>query len=156
MPTFPTLVTVADCVAADTNTFLAGYSLTTSSVNLPQANLAELQLPKIQVTPAGLGLESITRDDANPTYTIGISVEQLIEAAPVEGALTVNQLTNLAEAIARWWVDTKEMLTAYDGTDGGVSVCCIDGQLVNQEPFDTNLLRNNNLFRALITLTFKC
>ena len=156
MPTFPTLVTVAGCVADDTNTFLAGYGLTTSSVNLPQANLAELALPKVQVTPAGLALETITRDEANPIYTIGISVEQLIEANPVEGALTVDQLMNLAEAITRWWVDTQSMLSAYNGSDGGVSVCCMDGQLVNQEPFDTNLLRNNNLFRALITLTFKC
>jgi hypothetical protein len=152
MPIAPGILTVADAVGSDTQEFL---SKTVVRENLPVSKLEALTTVKITAVPMSKQWNRDTRGEAKRTYGITIGVEQRIDLMPQNGALTTDQLIELAESIAEWWIDEKVDLTDFSDPNGTCVVSCMSAALNVDEPFDSDLLRQQTVFRSLVGLVFK-
>lgn len=150
MSRFPGLLAVADAVSEATEAFLIGPE--TSVALFPSLKLIDLTEVKVTVVPMTKSWKRENRDEATRTYGMSLGIQQRIDATPAAGALTREELIELAEDLAEWWLDTKQTIE-FAGPDG-CTVACMEAAWNGDEPFDSDRLENGNLFQNLLGLTF--
>lgn len=149
----PRLNALAEEIVNDTNSMLViGFA---ERKNLPACKLEDLTYVLITVVPLSKKWQRITRDAATETTTFGISIEQRLDLQSGELSLTEDELIELAEDIADWWVNEHKTVTAYSDPDADFNVVCTEVAWDQDEPFDAIVRRENQLFRAIIGLTFR-